>query len=81
MFVRSIKIAPSILSADFAAFGEECRAIEAQGCDWVHVDVISFCAEHHFRAAAMQGDPAAREDGHGCSSDDRAGRPVHTRVR
>ncbi|SFE12094.1 ribulose-phosphate 3-epimerase [Roseivivax sediminis] len=39
-FDRSIKIAPSILSADFAAFGAECRAIEAQGCDWVHVDVM-----------------------------------------
>ncbi|MGB0661548.1 MAG: ribulose-phosphate 3-epimerase [Mangrovicoccus sp.] len=37
---RSIKIAPSILSADFANFGQEIRAIEAQGCDWVHVDVM-----------------------------------------
>jgi ribulose-phosphate 3-epimerase len=37
---RSIKIAPSILSADFANFGAECRAIEAQGADWVHVDVM-----------------------------------------
>ncbi|WP_114965177.1 ribulose-phosphate 3-epimerase [Alkalilacustris brevis] len=35
-----IKIAPSILSADFADFGAECRAIEAQGADWVHVDVM-----------------------------------------
>ena len=35
-----MKIAPSILSADFAAFGAECRAIEAQGADWVHVDVM-----------------------------------------
>ncbi|MEL6476872.1 MAG: ribulose-phosphate 3-epimerase [Pseudomonadota bacterium] len=35
-----IKIAPSILSADFANLGAECRAIEAQGCDWVHVDVM-----------------------------------------
>jgi ribulose-phosphate 3-epimerase len=35
-----IKIAPSILSADFASFGAECRAIEAQGADWVHVDVM-----------------------------------------
>ncbi len=33
-------IAPSILSADFANFGKECEAIEAQGCDWVHVDVM-----------------------------------------
>ena len=39
-FDRSIKIAPSILSADFANFGEEIRAIEDQGCDWVHVDVM-----------------------------------------
>lgn len=40
MFDRSVKIAPSILSADFANFGAECRAIESQGCDWVHVDVM-----------------------------------------
>lgn len=37
---RSIKIAPSILSADFSNFGAEIEAIEAQGCDWVHVDVM-----------------------------------------
>ena len=40
MFDRSIKIAPSILAADFANFGAECRAIESQGADWVHVDVM-----------------------------------------
>ncbi len=39
-FDRSIKIAPSILAADFADFGAECRAIGDQGCDWVHVDVM-----------------------------------------
>jgi len=39
-FDRRIKIAPSILSADFANFGAECAAIEAQGADWVHVDVM-----------------------------------------
>ena len=39
-FSRAIKIAPSILSADFANFGAEIRAIEDQGCDWVHVDVM-----------------------------------------
>ncbi|AOZ69484.1 ribulose-phosphate 3-epimerase [Rhodobacter xanthinilyticus] len=39
-FDRSIKIAPSILSADFANFGQEIQAIEAQGADWVHVDVM-----------------------------------------
>ena len=39
-FDRSLKIAPSILSADFANFGKEIEAIEAEGCDWVHVDVM-----------------------------------------
>ena len=39
-FDRTVKIAPSILSADFADFGREIRAIEAEGADWVHVDVM-----------------------------------------
>ena len=39
-FSRQIKIAPSILAADFANFGAECRAVEAQGADWIHVDVM-----------------------------------------
>ncbi|MEL6217918.1 MAG: ribulose-phosphate 3-epimerase [Pseudomonadota bacterium] len=38
MFDRRPKIAPSILSADFAALGAEIRAVEAQGADWIHVD-------------------------------------------
>ena len=37
---RAIKIAPSILAADFARLGEEVRAIEAAGADYVHVDVM-----------------------------------------
>jgi len=38
--MRPLKIAPSILSADFAKLGEEVRAIEAAGADYVHVDVM-----------------------------------------
>ena len=36
----TFRIAPSILSADFARLGEEVRAIDQAGCDWVHVDVM-----------------------------------------
>ena len=39
-FDRSVKIAPSILAADFANFGAEIEAVEAQGADWVHIDVM-----------------------------------------
>ena len=34
----AVKIAPSILSADFARLGEEIRAVEKAGADWIHID-------------------------------------------
>jgi ribulose-phosphate 3-epimerase len=38
--MSSIKLAPSILSADFARLGEQIQAAEAGGADWIHVDVM-----------------------------------------
>jgi ribulose-phosphate 3-epimerase len=37
---QGVRIAPSILSADFAALGEEVRAIDAAGADYIHIDVM-----------------------------------------
>ena len=37
---QPVRIAPSILSADFARLGEEVRAIDEAGADWIHVDVM-----------------------------------------
>lgn len=38
--VRPVRIAPSILSADFAKLGEEVRAIDAAGAEYIHIDVM-----------------------------------------
>jgi ribulose-phosphate 3-epimerase len=38
--IATVKIAPSILAADFARLGEEVRAVDAAGCDWIHIDVM-----------------------------------------
>ncbi len=38
--MRPLLIAPSILAADFAKLGEEVRAVDAAGADWIHVDVM-----------------------------------------
>src|ERR1044071_879051 len=38
--MQDILIAPSILAADFSRFGEEVRAVDEAGADWIHIDIM-----------------------------------------
>ena len=80
---RPLRIAPSILAADFAKLGEEVRAVDAAGADWIHVDVMDghFVPNHLVRPGRGEGDPPAHQEAARRASDDRALRSASRSLR